>query len=42
MDSWKGFNKTLPDKEDFYSTLNMKDITNADHKHAKKVGQALK
>ena len=28
MDSWKRFEETLlPDKEDFYSTLNMEDIT---------------
>ena len=38
MDSWKRFDKTsLPDKKDFYSILNMEDITDADYKHAKKV-----
>ena len=30
MDDWKKFNETLPEKEDFYSHLNMEDITNAD------------
>ena len=30
MDDWKKFNETLPEKEDFYSHLNMEEITNAD------------
>ena len=30
MDDWKKFNETLPEKEDFYSHLNMEDITSAD------------
>ena len=30
MDHWEKFNKTLPEKEDFYSHLNMEDITNTD------------
>ena len=31
MDDWEKFNETsLPGKEDFYSQLNMKDITDAD------------
>ena len=30
MDDWKKFNETLPEKEDFYSHLNMEHITNAD------------
>ena len=35
MGSWKKLDKTLlPDKEDFYSNINMEDITNADYKHA--------
>ena len=34
------FNLTsLPEKEDFYSHLNMEDITDADYTHAKKVCQ---
>ena len=32
MDDWKNFNETLlPEKEDFYSHLNMEDITDADY-----------
>ena len=31
MDSWQRFDETsLPDKEDFYSNLNMEDITDVD------------
>ena len=38
MDDWEKINETLlPEKEDFYSPLNMKDITDADYAHAKKV-----
>ena len=42
MDSWERFNETsLPDKEAFYNSLNMEDITYADHRHAKKVFKNL-
>ena len=38
MDGWENFNKaSLPEKEDFYSHLNMEDITDADYAHAKRV-----
>ena len=38
MDDWEKFNETsLPVKEDFYSHLNMEDITDADYAHAKTV-----
>ena len=38
MDDWEKFNKTtLPEKEEFYSNLNMEDITDADYMHAKRV-----
>ena len=38
IDDWEKFNKTsLLEKEDFYSHLNVKDITDADYVHAKKV-----
>ena len=38
MDNWEKFNETLlPIKEDFYIHLNMEDITDADHAHAKGV-----
>ena len=31
MDDWENFNEaTLPEKEEFYSNLNVEDITNAD------------
>ena len=29
------FNETLPEKEEFYSNLNMEDITDADYMHVK-------
>ena len=38
MDDWEKFNETsLPEKEDFYSHLNMEDITDTDYAHAKRV-----
>ena len=38
MDDWKKLNETsLPEKEDFYSCLNIEDITDADYAHAKRV-----
>ena len=38
MDEWEKFNeRTLAEKEEFYSNLNKEDITKADSKHAKKV-----
>ena len=38
MDDWEKFNETtLPKKEEFYSNLNMEDITDADYMHAKTV-----
>ena len=37
-DDWKKFNeKSLPEQEDFYSHLNMEDITDVDYAHAKRV-----
>ena len=42
MDSWERFDRTsLPDKEAFYSSLNMEDITDVDHRHAKRVFKSL-
>ena len=36
MDTWKEFNETsLPEKQDFYSNLNIEYITDGDYKHAK-------
>ena len=37
-DHWSRFNEEeLPDKSDFYSSLNMDEISNIDCRHAKKV-----
>ena len=42
MDSWERFDETpLPDKEAFYSGLNMEDITDADYRHAKRAFKSL-
>ena len=42
MDSWERFDETsLPDKEAFYSSLSMEDITDIDHRHAKTVFKSL-
>ena len=37
MDGWEKFSETLSENEDFYSHLNMEDITDADYWHAKRV-----
>ena len=38
MDSWEKFNETaLPSKKDFYSNLNLEDISDEDYAHAQKV-----
>ena len=38
MDDWEKFNeKLLPEKENFYTYLNMEDITDADYTHAKRI-----
>ena len=38
MDDWEKFKETsLPEKEYFYSHLNMEVITNADYTHAERV-----
>ena len=40
MEDWEKLNETsLPEKEDFYSHLNIKDITDADYAHAKRVSK---
>ena len=42
MDSWERFDETsLPDKEAFYSSLTMEDVTDLDHRHAKRVFKKL-
>ena len=38
MDDWEKFNENLlSEKEDFYSRINMEDITDADYAHANRV-----
>ena len=38
IDDWGKFNEaSLPEKEDFYSHLNMEDITDANYVHTKRV-----
>ena len=38
VDDWEKFNETsLLEKEDFYSQLNMEDVTDADYARAKRV-----
>ena len=42
MDDWRNFNElSLPEKEDFYTHLNMGDITDADYTHEKRVIKIL-
>ena len=42
MDSWERFDETsLPDKEAFYSGLNMENITDVDYRHAKRMFKNL-
>ena len=33
--------RLLPKKQNFYSSLNMEDVTNIDHRHAKKVTKSF-
>ena len=43
MDSWERFNETsLPNKEDFYSNLNMEDIDDIDYRHGNNVFKGFK
>ena len=43
IDEWEKINETsLPEKQDFYSRLNMEDITDADYGHAKRVYKDFK
>ena len=38
VDNWEGFDETsLPNKEEFYSNLNMEDINDIDYRHANNV-----
>ena len=43
MDGWAKFiETTLPKKEEFYSNLNMEEITDVDYKHGKRVCKNFK
>ena len=43
MDNWVKFNETpLPEREDFYTYLNIQDITDTDYKHAKRICKEFK
>ena len=43
MDNWKRFNETsLPDKESFYSSLNIEDIDDVDYRHGNNVFNKFK
>ena len=43
MDNWEEFDETLlPNKEAFYSYLNMEDITDTDYRHANKLFKEFK
>ena len=43
IDSWERFDETsLPDKEAFYSSLNMEGITSVDYRHARWVYKEFK
>ena len=38
MDSWEKFNEiALPPKKNFYSNLNLENISDEDYKHAQKI-----
>ena len=42
IDGWKNFEeKSLPPKDAFYSRLNMKGISDQDHKHAQQVWNTM-
>ena len=43
IDSWERFDEaSLPDKEAFYSSLNMEGITSVDYRHVKRVYKEFK
>ena len=43
MGSWERFDETwLPDEKDFYSKLNLEDISDEDYTHAQKYFKELK
>ena len=43
MDEWEKFNETtLPEKEEYYSSFNTEDVTDADYMHAKRICKGFK
>ena len=42
IDSWERFDETLRDKETLYSNLNIKDITDVNYRHVKRVFKKFK
>ena len=43
MESWERFDEiSLPDKKDFYNSLNIENITSVDYRHAKSIKVYLK
>ena len=43
MDEWEKFNETtLPEKEELYNNVNIKDVTCADYMHGKEFLKTLK
>ena len=43
MDNWERSDETsLPNKEAFYSELNLEDVTDKDYEHAQKVREVFK
>ena len=43
IDSWERFDEaSLPDKEAFYSSLNMEGITSVDYRHVKRIYKEFK
>ena len=41
IDDWENFNETSLREEEFYSNLNMEDITDADYMHGKRICKDL-
>ena len=43
MDNWEGFDETpLPNKESFYSNLNMENVDDIDYRHGNNVFKRFK
>ena len=42
MDNWERFNETFPNKESFYSNLNMENVDDIDYRHGNNVFKSFK